>query len=58
MNKGFINTNDAHKYLHMESCNVFATRTGKVSHSKTMLAHVDQHFRDRGGIFNGIREAS
>ncbi|KAL6278483.1 hypothetical protein ACE6H2_022084 [Prunus campanulata] len=57
-NKGFIKTDNAYKYLHMESCNVFATRTGKVCNSKKMLAHVDQHFSDHGGIVNGISEAS
>ncbi|CAB4300248.1 unnamed protein product [Prunus armeniaca] len=53
-NRGFILGEESHKYLHMKSCNVFATRAGKVNNSRQMLEH---YFSKREEIVNGIHGA-
>ncbi|CAB4315748.1 unnamed protein product [Prunus armeniaca] len=56
--KGFIKNDDSNKYMHMEHCNVFATRAGNTISCKKMLEHVEEHYRHKGKIINGIRDAS
>ncbi|KAL6278486.1 hypothetical protein ACE6H2_022087 [Prunus campanulata] len=56
--KGFIKNDNSDKYLHMESCNVFATRAGNTLNCQKMLAHVERHVSYRGEIVNGVCEAA
>lgn len=51
---GFITDEACDKFLHMKSCNVFATLAGHVKHCLRMLEHVSEVFEDQK--VNDIRD--